>query len=175
MLPTSVRESLMNLFEAVNAIRQNHALEHATIHVLSQRFPYRRLVGRSNMLSGFVIYAALDSQTVEEAAREALARLQQGEAYLAVHPRCGTNLAVTSVMAGVAAFGATLGPSRSRWERLPLALMAATLASIAAQPLAHKVQERVTTSPEVDGLSIRGIRRAKRGSVVSHTVLVGRE
>jgi hypothetical protein len=164
----------MNFLDALNAIRQNHAIEHATVTVLSRQNPYVRLVGRSSLLSGFVIYGPLDTQRVEEASREALARLQRGEAYLAIHPNCGTNLAVTSVMAGLAAFGATLGSKRSRWERLPLALMAATLAAIAAQPLAQRIQEQVTTSPQVEGLSISGVRRREHGAVVAHTVLISR-
>lgn len=159
---------------AVNAVRQNHALEHATMHVLSRRNPYLRLVGRS-ALTGFYIYGPLETQEVVEAATEALDRLQQGEAYLAVHPRCGTNLAVTSVMAGTAAFGATLGRPRSKLDRFPLALMAATLAAIAAQPLAHKIQELVTTTPDVEGLHITNVTRQERGKLVVHKVDVGPE
>lgn len=164
----------MSIFEAAQGVRQNHALEHATIHVLSRRNPYTRIVGRST-LTGFLIYGSLATQEVAGAASEALARLQQGEAYLAVHPRCGTNLVVTSVMAGTAAFGASLGRSRSKLDRLPLALMAATVAAIVAQPLGHRIQEVVTTSPEVDGLHIASVTRQERGALVVHKVVVGRE
>lgn len=158
----------------VTAVRQNHALEHATMHVLSRRNPYLQLVGRS-ALAGFYIYGPLETQEVVEAATEALDRLQQGEAYLAVHPRCGTNLAVTSVMAGTAAFGATLGRPRSKLDRFPLALMAAMLAAIAAQPLAHKIQELVTTSPDVEGLHITSVTRQERGKLIVHKVNIGLE
>ena len=164
----------MNLLDSAKAVRQNHALEHATIHILSRREPYTRIVGRSTF-SGFLIYGPLATEVVASAASEALARLQQGEAHLAVHPRCGTNLAVTSIMAGTAAFGATLGRPRSKLDRLPLALMAATLAAIVAQPVAHRIQEEVTTSPEVDGVYIASITRQERGSLVVHKVVIGRE
>jgi hypothetical protein len=164
----------MNLLDSVRAVRQNHALEHATIHILSRREPYTRIVGRSTF-SGYLIYGPLATEAVTGAASEALARLQQGEAHLAVHPRCGTNLAVTSIMAGTAAFGATLGRPRSKLDRLPLALMAATLAAIAAQPLAHRIQEEVTTSPEVDGVYIASVTRQERGSLVVHKIVIGRE
>jgi hypothetical protein len=60
-------------------------------------------------------------------------------------------------------------------DRLPLALMAATLAAIAAQPLAHTIQERFTTTPEVDGLYIDTISRRERGNLVVHKVTVKRE
>jgi hypothetical protein len=163
----------MHLLDSANAVRQNHALEHATIHVLSRRQPYTRIVGRSSF-AGFFIYGSLATEVVASAASEALARLQQGEAHLAVHPRCGTNLAVTSILAGTAAFGATLGHPRSKLDRLPLALMAATVAAIIAQPLAHRIQEEITTTPEVDGLFIASITRQERGSLIAHKVVVGR-
>jgi hypothetical protein len=162
------------MLDIVNTTRQNHALEHATMHVLSQRNPYLRLVGRSTP-SGFFIYGPLDTQEVANAATEALLRLQQGEAHLAIHPRCGTNLVVTSVLAGTAAFGATLGRPRSRLDRLPLALMAATLAAIVAQPLALKIQEQITTSAEVEGLYIAEVTRQEKGRLVVHKVAIGRD
>jgi len=162
------------MLDIVNATRQNHALEHATMHVLSQRNPYLRLVGRSTP-SGFFIYGSLDTQEVANAATEALVRLQQGESHLAIHPRCGTNLVVSSVLAGTAAFGATLGRPRSKLDRLPLALMAATLAAMVAQPLAHKIQEHITTSPEVEGLYITEVTRQEQGRFVVHKITVGRE
>lgn len=164
----------MDIMNIVYVVRQNHALEHATMHVLSWRYPYARLVGRSGP-SGFSIYGSVSTQQVADAATEALARLQQGEAHLAVHPRCGTNLAVTGILAGTAAFGATLGRPRSKLDRLPWALTAATLAAIVAQPLAHRIQEYVTTTPEVEGLYIASVTRQERGRFVVHKVIVGRD
>jgi hypothetical protein len=163
----------MSILDIANTVRQNHALEHATIHVLSRRHPYLRMAGRS-ALSGFFIFGPLSSHEVASAASEALARLQQGEAYLAVHPRCGTHLAVTGVLAGTAAFAATLGRPRSKIDRLPLALTAATLAAIVAQPLAHRIQENITTTADVEGLYIAGVLRHEQGRIVTHKVAVGR-
>lgn len=161
------------MIDIVNAVRQNHALEHATMHVLSRHRPYSRLAGRTTP-TGFLIYGSVSTQDVANAATEALVRLQQGEAYLAVHPRCGTNLAVTGILAGTAAFGATLGRPRSKLDRLPLALMAATLAAILAQPVAHRVQEQITTTPGVEDLYVADVVRQERGTIVAHKVLVGR-
>jgi hypothetical protein len=164
----------MSIREIVEHVRQNHALEHATIHVLGGRYPHVHLVGRSTA-SGFYIYGPLATQEVAGATSEALARLQQGESHLAVHPRCGTNLVVTSVLAGTAAYTATLGRPRSKIDRLPLAIMGATVAAILAQPLAHRIQEQVTTSPQVEGLYIDSITRQERGNLVVHKVVVGRD
>ena len=163
----------MSIFDIINGVRQNHALEHATIHVLSACYPYARMAGRSTV-SGFVIYGSLPTQAVASAASEGLARLQQGESHLAVHPRCGTYLAVTSIAAGTAAFAASQGRSRSKLDRLPMALIAATLASVLAQPLAARVQEEITTTPEVDGVYIENVTRQERGTHVAHKVTVGR-
>jgi hypothetical protein len=157
----------------MQAVRQNHALEHATMHVLSWHNPYLQLMGRSTA-RGFVIYGQVDTQALANAASEALCRLQRGEAHLAVHPRCGTNLAVTSLLAGTAAFGSSLGRTRSRFDRLPAALMAATIAALVAQPLAYRVQKDVTTSPQVEDLYIGSITREQRGKMVMHKVVTGR-
>ncbi len=163
----------MGILDIANVVRQNHALEHATMHVLSRRNPYVPLRARSTP-SGFLIYGRVSTQDVAAAATEALTRLQQGEAHLAVHPRCGTNLAVGSILAGTAAFGATLGHPRSKFERLPLALTLALLASMLAQPVADRVQEHITTTPEVEGVRIADIVRQELGRIVVHKVVVGR-
>ena len=163
----------MSILNAVRAVRQNHALEHATLHLLSWHNPYLQLMGRSTA-RGFIVYGQVDTQELAGAASEGLARLQGGEAHLAVHPRCGTNLAVTSILAGAAAFATSLGKPRSRLDRLPAALVAATLASLLAQPVGHRVQEVITTSPEAAGLYIASITRQERGKYVAHKVHIGR-
>ena len=164
----------MDIADLPNIVRQNHALEHATIHVLSRRNPYQPMAGRSTH-QGFYIYGSLATQDVADAASEALVRLQQGEHYLAIHPRCGTNLALTSIMAGTAAFIATLGRPRSKLDRLPLALMAATVAALISRPLGDRVQELITTTPEVEGVYIADVTRQERGKLIAHKVTTGRD
>ena len=164
----------MSILDLAQHVRQHHALEHATINVLSRRHPYVGLAGRSTH-TGFHIYGRLATEEVVSAASEGLARLQQGEAHLAYHPRCGTNLAVTSMLAGTAAFAATLGRPRSKLERLPVALSAATVAALVSRPLADRIQQWITTTPEVDGLYIAEATRHEQGRFVVHKVRVGRE
>jgi hypothetical protein len=161
------------LRDLVASIRQNHALEHATIHVLSRRNPGVRLAGRSSP-SGYTILGEISTEEVADAAAEGMARLKRGEAHLAFHPNCGTNVVVTGVLVGLAAFTAGLGGPRSRWERLPQVLLAATLAALAAPHLARITQERVTTSTSVQGVYLAGIRRRKQGPFVVHSLTVGR-
>jgi hypothetical protein len=136
----------------VNAVRRNHALEHATISILLSRHgPQTRVLGRAAP-DGFYIYGDVPTEALREFAQEGLARLQRGESHLAVSPLCGTNLAVAGVLAGLASLFAVGG--RTRLQGLPGALMAAMLAVIAAQPLGRLVQKHLTTSPELDGLRI---------------------
>jgi hypothetical protein len=136
----------------VNAVRRNHALEHATISVLlSQRGPHTRIVGRAAP-DGFYIYGDIPTEALDKFAHEGLARLQRGESHLAVSPLCGTNLAVAGILAGLASLSA-MG-RRSRMEGLPGALAAAVLAVVAAQPLGRLVQKYVTTSPQLEGVRI---------------------
>ena len=71
-------------------IRQNHALEHATITVLSGMVPDLSISARSSS-SGFIILGDMDLGLLRRALDEALRRLQAGEASLAIHPNCGTN------------------------------------------------------------------------------------
>ncbi len=147
------------MFEAIrawlDAIRRNHALEHATVAVLLARRGPTRLAGRATA-SGFVIVADLHPDEVEAAAREALRRLRAGEAFLAISPLCGTTLAVG---AGLCALAATLVLATGRpWTRFPNAFTAAALAGIAGQPAGRWVQRHVTTLADHDGVEILDVR-----------------
>jgi len=166
----------MNILEIplIARIRRNHALEHATIHVLTEHEPRRHLMGRTTT-QGFYLFGEAAAEEVAAAVSEALARLQRGEHSLAVHPRCGTNLATAGVLAGLSSFVAMSGRSKSRLAKLPQIVLAATLAVIAAQPLGMALQKHVTTLPEVEEVTIGEITRLRRGQVVVHHVYLGQE
>jgi hypothetical protein len=156
----------------VSRIRRNHSLEHATINVLIQHNPYLSLVGRSDW-GGFSIIGEVETEDIQMAAQEALARLKAGESELALHPRCGTMLATTGVLSGVAAFFALgVGRSRSRfrWANLPEALVAATVAAIIAQPLGFLLQQYVTTSADVGPLQIARVDKKRANPVPVHRI-----
>ncbi|MGH2509076.1 MAG: DUF6391 domain-containing protein, partial [Ktedonobacteraceae bacterium] len=74
-------------------VRQNHALEHATITIFSTLVPNLRVSARSTS-RGFTVFGDVDLSQLRRALDEALHRLQAGEADLAIHPNCGTNLVV---------------------------------------------------------------------------------
>jgi hypothetical protein len=157
----------------VSSLRRNHAVEHATMHILARRQPYLSVIARTT-LDGFHVYGRVDTKALADASTEALTRLQVGESELAVHPRCGTNLAVAGFLAGVATFLA-MGRSRSRLSRFPRLVFAATLAVMMAQPLGLLIQERFTTSSEVAGLSVKGITQQRLGRFTIHKVELERD
>jgi len=153
-------------------LRRNHALEHATIHVLSQKQNPISVVGRST-LNGYYLYGNLETDGVTEAAYEALARLRAGEHHLAIHPNCGTNLVTAGSLAGLATFAVVGSSKKRRLDLLPNALLAATAALILAQPLGPQLQARVTTMADLGDLAIKGVRRTERRNLVIHFVETG--
>src|SRR5690606_7261842 len=84
-------------------VRRNHALEHATLAILSEKNPRLRMAGYSDP-KGFWLAGEIETEKVEEAVQEALQRMRGGEATLAVHPHCGTNLVTTGFLAGALAW-----------------------------------------------------------------------
>ena len=146
------------------------------MHVLSERHRNLRLVGRSS-LWGFYIYGNVPTEDVISAAREGLRRLRAGQRRMAIHPNCGSNLAVAGTLAGLGAFlalgGGSTGRTRSRLERLarlPLAFTAATLGIILAQPLGTALQAHVTTQANVGDLRIVGVTQERKAGVLVHHV-----
>ena len=171
-------QSLPNLLDLplISRVRRNHALEHATMQVLSERYRGLRLVGRS-WLWGFYIYGNVSTETVLSAAQEGLQRLKAGQRHMAIHPNCGSNLVVAGTLAGLGAFlalgGVHTGRARSRLDqiaRLPLACAAATLGIILARPLGGALQARVTTQADVGDLALVSITKERKGSILVHHV-----
>ena len=158
----------------LSRIRQHHALEHATITLLSQRIPGVQLVARSDF-QGFIVVGNLDTAALAAASEEALARLQGGEERLAVHPNCGTNLVTAGLLSGMAAFVATSGRSRSLADRLPSAVLAATVALLAAAPAGRWAQQNVTTTPHVEDARIACVRKLEGGPVMRHRVYISHD
>jgi hypothetical protein len=154
----------MNILEMepIARVRRHHAIEHATVTLLSERNPNLRIVGRSDT-TGFFIYGEVERAELEDAARRALARLQNGEAALAIHPRCGTNLVVAGLLSALAAILA-IGRKPSL-DKIPNVILATTIAGFIAQPLGAKFQERVTTSPDARGARVAGIRASQMGQI----------
>lgn len=139
-----------------NRVRRNHALEHATLHVLQAKGSAARLGGISDA-GGYWIFGDVDTETLLQAAREARERLMAGESHLAVHPKCGTNLAVGALAAGGLSWmgmWGTKGKPGRRLLRLPLAVLMGLVGYQMAKPLGPKVQEQITTNADVSKMEI---------------------
>ena len=139
-------------------IRQNHALEHATITIMSRMDPNLRVSARSSS-NGFIIFGDVDLGQLRRALDEALSRLQAGEAELAIHPNCGTNLAVGVSLVTI---GTMLGMASSHTRTRVAAAAASSLTGLAAaRPLGELVQKHITTLPDLNGVRVTEIFRRK--------------
>ena len=139
-------------------IRQNHALEHATITILSTALPELRVSARSNS-RGFTIFGNLDLGQLRHALDEALQRLQAGKAALAIHPNCGTNLVVgVSLLTLGTMLGMTSSHARTRVASVALSSFAGLAA---ARPLGQLAQKYITTLPDLRGVRVSAIYRRK--------------
>ncbi len=152
-------------------LRQNHAIEHATLTILSRRRPDVRLVARTDLL-GFMVYGEVDAGDLWGAAEEAVQRLKAGEAALAVHPNCGTNLVAAGTLSAFGALLAGAGRRRTLWERIPSAILGATGALVLAGPAGRWLQTNVTTSADVDGAVVTSVERLGATPVPRHRVAI---
>jgi len=143
----------------IRRTRRNHGLEHATITVLSGRLRNLRMAGRSDS-GGYVLLGDVPTESVEQAAQDALRRLRNGESKLAIHPNCGTNLVTTALLTSVAAMVGLTGADRRAWiGRLPLVMALVIVAGIFSQPLGLSLQRHITTDGVPGDLEIKDISR----------------
>lgn len=172
ILESSLIQDIINL-PWISRVRRNHGLEHATLHILSERFPNTNLAGHSDR-GGFWLLGEVPIETVQQAVEEALQRLRAGEKKLAVHDRCGTNFVTAGILAGLAGGSAMFGAGRrfrDKLERLPLSITMATLALIFSQPLGYKLQEEITTSGQPGDLEVIEIIANKQGRLNAYRVI----
>ncbi|HTI14900.1 MAG TPA: DUF6391 domain-containing protein [Dictyobacter sp.] len=124
------------------AVKQNHALEHATIVLLSRKFPEVRFSGIS-FAAGFFVFGDVATEAILPAAEEALYLLRTSQPELAVHERCGTNLAVAGMLTGLSAMA--VAKLRRPYSTANNVILASTAALVLARPLGLTVQRYVTT------------------------------
>lgn len=139
-----------------SAVRENHALEHGTIILLSQRHPEVRMAGVS-VAAGFFIFGDIPTEVILPVAHEALERLRGSEPELAITERCGTNVAMASLLTSLAAvLVLRLKKPFNTFNNVVLATMAAT---ILARPLGLLAQRYVTTHTPNPTMRIVGVHR----------------
>ena len=142
-------------------LRQNHALEHATIAILEQHHPGVRVIARSTS-RGFKLWGTAGEVQVRRAVEEALRRLGSGESQLAIAPKCGTTIAV-GVLVGT--LGIWLNEfMRSPRQKLLLAMATSLAIAVSAQPVGLLAQRHITTKSGLGSLQVRSVRgRTVRG------------
>lgn len=156
----------------LSRIRRNHGLEHATIHMLSERHKNFSAQGNSNH-RGFNlnIYGDVSEDDVRVAVEEAYGRMKGGEHHLAVHPNCGTVLLTTAAMGALAsqtAFGLEQRRQGRRtmdmnvfFNGLPGAILAGVLSLILSRPVGMALQERLTTEGDLADLEVVSVKRIR--------------
>ena len=143
--------------------RRNHALEHATLHVLA-RTHKTSMAGHSNP-TGFFLLGDLQLEDIATAAEEALTRLRAGESGLAVHEGCGTNLVTAAVLPATLAWAPLRGARSTRWRiaLIPLALTFAVFGYFLSKPLGPWLQKYVTTEADMGEMQIIDIVPVRKG------------
>ena len=143
--------------------RRNHALEHATLHVLARTHKIS-MAGHSNP-TGFFLLGDLQLEEIANASIEALTRLKAGESGLAVHAGCGTNMATTALLSGTFAWAPLRGANSTRWRLLliPLAVVFAAFGYWLSKPLGHWLQKYITTEADLGNMQITNIVFIRKG------------
>lgn len=143
----------------VLTLRQVHALEHATVWVLSQSGSAttaradNELLGGMSTDRGFYLYGRVNTSQLRQAVRSALQRISGGEWDLAVHPRCGTNLSVAMLLTAGLAVGINLALPRGPILQL-LGLGAAAAAAAQLAPDVGALAQRYVTTGIPFNLSV---------------------
>jgi hypothetical protein len=140
-------------------LRQVHALEHATVWILSNSSAKGQSsvpaiaaddaqLGGMATERGFYLYGRVNWLDLQRAAKQALERLTQGEWQLAVHPRCGTNMSVEMLLMSGLTLGAHLLLPREPVEQiLGMGFAAATAAQLAPEIGSLVQRYLMTASP----------------------------
>ncbi len=145
-------------------LRRNHALEHATIVVMMERQPGRKLNGFSTD-EGFFVQGVRSTHEVERAAREALRRLLSGEKGLAIHRNCGTTIVAANLLAAVFFLGSLGIGLYLAWPLYLLILGSVILAFALRVPLSLLLQRFVTTDADLTNAEVGWVEPAAPGDL----------
>jgi hypothetical protein len=175
----------MMLTKLISRLRRNHGLEHATIHVLSEKHKNFSAQGNST-LAGFHlnIYGNIPETAVMDAVEEAYTRMKKGEHHLAVHPNCGTVLLTTAVMATLAAqlvFAAEQRKQRGGLNlsvlvnALPTAVLAVVATLIVSKPVGVQLQARYTVEGDLRDMQLVSVQKVTPSPITRlfHLMLTG--
>lgn len=144
--------------------RRNHAVEHATLHILARKYKNMSMGGHSNP-TGFYLMGSFTQDDIMTAAAEAMERLRAGESELAIHEGCGTNIATSTLLPAAFAF-VPMSRTRSTFWRfmiIPFAVVLALFGYFLSKPLGPWLQRNVTTEADLGGMRIVEIKQVRKG------------
>ena len=137
-------------FKELLMLRQVHALEHATVWVLSnlenKQNRDNTSIGGLATEQGFFLYGKINLLLLDKAVKIALKRLQQGEWDLALHPRCGTNTAVAAAMTTTAMLAAHVILPKDFFSQIVGVGLTGLACNHLAPEIGMSVQKYLTTS-----------------------------
>jgi hypothetical protein len=146
------------------ATRRNHALEHATLHMLARKYDDKMLAGHSNP-TGFFVFGEIATDDIRSAVNEAMTRLRAGEKELAIHPGCGTNVSTSMVLPAMFTLFPFQGSrsSRGRFILLPVALLFGVFGFFLSKSLGPWLQRNVTTEADLGTMQVMEIVPVRKG------------
>ncbi|MFN3982771.1 MAG: DUF6391 domain-containing protein [Caldilinea sp.] len=160
---------ISTLHALIRRTRQHHAIEHATLTILAERFPGRRMVGYSDPI-GFTLLADIPEEAARRALADAMLRLQAGEEHLAIHPNCGTNLLTTGVLVTLATMLGGAGQRRGSLSHFTRVLML-VLPVLALSPSLGLHLQRCTTLAEIGDRWLKEFRPLETGGVRGYRII----
>lgn len=149
----SVPKQIWRIAKSKN-IRRNHAIEHATINVLERVAGYRLNISGLSREDGFYIAGIQNPEMVEQAAIEGLFLLKQGNCQMAIHRRCGTDVAIANFMGALVFLILLFTTGMFSLLNIIIALLISNLIS---PYLGEYVQKYFTTSCDVGEMEIIGL------------------
>jgi hypothetical protein len=114
------------------------------------------------------VFGNIPTEEVLPAAQEALGLLRTSQPELAVHERCGTNLAVSSML--VAAAAMVVARLRKPYGTFNNVMLATTAATILSRPLGLLAQRYVTTQTPNSSMVILNVKSMKLFGTPAHFV-----
>ena len=141
-------------FKELLMLRQVHALEHATIWMLGSLKNHQSFgdtnddtnIGRLSTERGFFLYGKVNPLQLKKAVKIALTRLQRGEWNLALHPRCGTNASVETLLTTGMILSTHLALPKEPIAQLLGLSVAGLAASCIAPEIGMSAQKYLTTA-----------------------------
>ena len=151
-------------------IRRNHAVEHATINVLEEVAGQRLNISGLSQEDGFYIAGIQNPEMVEEAAFRGLNLLRQGNCQMAIHRRCGTDVAIANFISALVFLILLFTTGMFSLLNMIIALL---LSNLISPYLGELVQKYFTTSCQVGNMEIVGLeyeigRQEEAGMLLKH-------